>query len=278
VTLGAADTFRAAAEEQLEIWAERAGARLRRRRARRRPGRGRVRRVEAAAAARRRDRRHRRPPAHADEPDGRAREGAPRDRGPLEARRTRRCSSSTRRPGQNGLQQARLFGDAVGVTGVALTKLDGSAKGGIAIAIAHELGLPVKLVGRRGGARRPAAVRSRTTSPARSSRADAYTRAPWKLRTPSHERSDGADPRARGRRGSRRRDRQRDRLGLHRQDQRLRGRGRRVGDRLPRLARPSCTPRVSGERRCSRPSRSVAALSGILPRHRVPVVRVTIAR
>src|SRR5437764_1067347 len=49
--------------------------------------------------------------------------------------------------GQNGVQQARLFTDAVGVTGVVLTKLDGSAKGGIAIAIAQELGLPVKLVG-----------------------------------------------------------------------------------------------------------------------------------
>jgi fused signal recognition particle receptor len=49
--------------------------------------------------------------------------------------------------GQNGLQQARLFREAVDVTGVALTKLDGSAKGGVAIAIAHELGLPVKLVG-----------------------------------------------------------------------------------------------------------------------------------
>src|SRR5207302_10902924 len=49
--------------------------------------------------------------------------------------------------GQNGLQQARLFGEAVGVSGVALTKLDGSAKGGIAVAIAHELGLPVKLIG-----------------------------------------------------------------------------------------------------------------------------------
>ncbi|MBA2614471.1 MAG: signal recognition particle-docking protein FtsY, partial [Actinobacteria bacterium] len=49
--------------------------------------------------------------------------------------------------GQNGLQQARLFGQAVDVTGVALTKLDGTAKGGIAIAIAHELGIPVKLVG-----------------------------------------------------------------------------------------------------------------------------------
>ena len=49
--------------------------------------------------------------------------------------------------GQNGLQQARLFGEAVDVTGVVLTKLDGSAKGGIVIAIGHELGLPVKLVG-----------------------------------------------------------------------------------------------------------------------------------
>jgi fused signal recognition particle receptor len=49
--------------------------------------------------------------------------------------------------GQNGLQQARLFGEAAGVTGVALTKLDGSAKGGVALAIAYELGLPVKLVG-----------------------------------------------------------------------------------------------------------------------------------
>ena len=49
--------------------------------------------------------------------------------------------------GQNGLRQAQLFGDAVAVTGVALTKLDGTAKGGIVVAIGHELGLPVKLVG-----------------------------------------------------------------------------------------------------------------------------------
>jgi fused signal recognition particle receptor len=49
--------------------------------------------------------------------------------------------------GQNGLQQARLFGETAGVTGVALTKLDGSAKGGVAVAIAYELGLPVKLIG-----------------------------------------------------------------------------------------------------------------------------------
>ena len=49
--------------------------------------------------------------------------------------------------GQNGLQQARLFAEAAEITGIALTKLDGSAKGGVAIAIAHELGIPVKLVG-----------------------------------------------------------------------------------------------------------------------------------
>src|SRR4029453_12087544 len=49
--------------------------------------------------------------------------------------------------GQNGLQQARLFSQAVEVTGNALTKPAGAAKGGVAIAIAHELGLPVKLIG-----------------------------------------------------------------------------------------------------------------------------------
>ena len=49
--------------------------------------------------------------------------------------------------GQNGLRQARLFSEAVGVTGIVLTKLDGTAKGGIALAIAAELGIPVKLIG-----------------------------------------------------------------------------------------------------------------------------------
>ena len=49
--------------------------------------------------------------------------------------------------GQNGLQQARLFTEAAGVTGIVLTKLDGTAKGGIVLAIATELGLPVKFVG-----------------------------------------------------------------------------------------------------------------------------------
>jgi fused signal recognition particle receptor len=49
--------------------------------------------------------------------------------------------------GQNGLTQARQFAEAVGVTGVVLTKLDGTAKGGIVLAIEAELGIPVKLVG-----------------------------------------------------------------------------------------------------------------------------------
>src|SRR5205085_11301864 len=49
--------------------------------------------------------------------------------------------------GQNGLRQAQLFSDAIDVSGVVLTKLDGTAKGGIALAIAHQLGIPVKLIG-----------------------------------------------------------------------------------------------------------------------------------
>jgi fused signal recognition particle receptor len=49
--------------------------------------------------------------------------------------------------GQNGVRQAKLFQEAVEVTGIVLTKLDGTAKGGIALAIAGELGIPVKLIG-----------------------------------------------------------------------------------------------------------------------------------
>ena len=49
--------------------------------------------------------------------------------------------------GQNGLRQALLFREVVDVSGIALTKLDGTAKGGIALAIAQELGVPVKLIG-----------------------------------------------------------------------------------------------------------------------------------
>ncbi|HCB34392.1 MAG TPA: signal recognition particle-docking protein FtsY, partial [Acidimicrobiaceae bacterium] len=54
--------------------------------------------------------------------------------------------------GQNGLSQAQGFAEATGVTGVVLTKLDGSAKGGIVFAVEEQLGLPVKLVGLGEGA------------------------------------------------------------------------------------------------------------------------------
>jgi len=49
--------------------------------------------------------------------------------------------------GQNALRQAQIFNETVGVTGVALTKLDGTAKGGIVFAIRKELGIPVRLIG-----------------------------------------------------------------------------------------------------------------------------------
>ncbi len=49
--------------------------------------------------------------------------------------------------GQNGLRQARVFAEVVDVSGIVLTKLDGTAKGGIIIAVQRELGVPVKLVG-----------------------------------------------------------------------------------------------------------------------------------
>jgi len=49
--------------------------------------------------------------------------------------------------GQNGLSQAKIFGEAVGVTGITLTKLDGTAKGGIIFAIAKSLNLPIRFIG-----------------------------------------------------------------------------------------------------------------------------------
>jgi fused signal recognition particle receptor len=149
VVLGAADTFRAAAEEQLEIWADRSGAAFV----------GGERGADPASVA-------------YDAIDTATRDG--RDvvivdtagrlhtqanlmeelakvrrviAGKLEGAPHETLLVVDATTGQNGLQQARLFGEAVGVTGVALTKLDGSAKGGIAVAIAYELGLPVKLIG-----------------------------------------------------------------------------------------------------------------------------------
>ncbi|CAN5199789.1 signal recognition particle-docking protein FtsY [soil metagenome] len=149
VLVGAADTFRAAAEEQLEIWAERAGADFVGASRGADPAAVAYDAVEAARA-RGRDvvivdtagRLHTQANLMAELEKirrviaGRI-EGAPHE--------TLLVVDAT--TGQNGLQQARLFREAVGVTGVALTKLDGSARGGVAIAIAVELGLPVKLVG-----------------------------------------------------------------------------------------------------------------------------------
>jgi fused signal recognition particle receptor len=149
VVLGAADTFRAAAEEQLEIWAERAQADFVGGERTGDPAAVAYDAIETAAAHSRdvvivdtAGRLHTQ--ANLMEELAKVRrviahklEGAPHE--------TLLVVDAT--TGQNGVQQARLFGDAVGVTGVALTKLDGSAKGGVAIAIAHELRLPVKLVG-----------------------------------------------------------------------------------------------------------------------------------
>jgi fused signal recognition particle receptor len=149
VLVGAADTFRAAAEEQLEIWAERAGADFVGSPRGADPAAVAFDAVEAAKA-RGHDvaivdtagRLHTQSNLMAELEkvrrviEGRI-EGAPNE--------TLLVVDAT--TGQNGLQQAKLFGAAAGVTGVALTKLDGSARGGVAIAIAVELGLPVKLVG-----------------------------------------------------------------------------------------------------------------------------------
>jgi fused signal recognition particle receptor len=149
VLLAAADTFRAAAEEQLEIWAQRAGVDFVGAPRGGDPAAVAYDAVEAATA-RGRDvvivdtagRLHTQ--SNLMEELAKVRrviasrlEGAPHE--------TLLVVDAT--TGQNGLQQARLFDEAVGVSGVALTKLDGSAKGGIAVAIAHELQLPVKLVG-----------------------------------------------------------------------------------------------------------------------------------
>ena len=149
VVLAAADTFRAAAEEQLEIWAAPSGAEFV---VSERGGDPAAVAFDAIGAAQDRGR-----DVVIVDTAGRLHtqknlmeelakirrviaqklEGAPHE--------TLLVLDAT--TGQNGLQQARLFGEAVDVTGVVLTKLDGSAKGGIAVAIAYELGLPVKLVG-----------------------------------------------------------------------------------------------------------------------------------
>jgi fused signal recognition particle receptor len=149
VVLGAADTFRAAAIDQLEIWAERVGVPV----VRHQPGSDPSAVVfDAVAAAFSRN---------ADvliiDTAGRLHTKANLME---ELRKLRRVTAKQMESaphdvylvldattGQNGLQQAKVFMDAVDVTGVVLTKLDGTAKGGIAFAIAKELGLPLRFIG-----------------------------------------------------------------------------------------------------------------------------------
>jgi fused signal recognition particle receptor len=149
VVIGAADTFRAAAIDQLAVWAERAGAQL----VRQAPGAdpGAVA-YDAVAAGRARgadvvliDTAGRLQTQHNLMEELRKVAGVV---GKLDAsapHETLLVLDAT--TGQNGLSQAELFGGAVPLTGVVLTKLDGTARGGIALAIHRRLGLPVKLVG-----------------------------------------------------------------------------------------------------------------------------------
>jgi fused signal recognition particle receptor len=149
VIVAAADTYRAAAIEQLETWANRAGTQIVKGNAGGDPG---AVVFDALAAAEARDadvvivdtagRLH----THGNLMEeltkvyrvaGKRLEGAPHE--------TLIVIDST--TGQNGLRQARAFADAVDISGIVLTKLDGTAKGGIALAIAGELGIPVKLIG-----------------------------------------------------------------------------------------------------------------------------------
>ena len=149
VIIAAADTYRAAAIEQLETWSERAGSDLVRGTPGGDPGAV-VFDALAAAEARSADvvivdtagRLH----THSNLMEELAKvnrvaakrlEGAPHE--------TLIVIDST--TGQNGLRQARAFADSVDLSGVVLTKLDGTAKGGIALAIAGELGIPVKMIG-----------------------------------------------------------------------------------------------------------------------------------
>jgi fused signal recognition particle receptor len=149
VVVGAADTFRAAAVEQLEVWADRAGAAFVRGPSGADPGSVAY---DTIATARREGadvalidtagRLHTQEDLMAELAKVRRVIGKQIPDAPHETLLT--VDATT---GQNGLRQARLFSEAVDVTGLVLTKLDGTAKGGIALAIAHELGIPVKLIG-----------------------------------------------------------------------------------------------------------------------------------
>jgi fused signal recognition particle receptor len=149
VLVCAADTFRAAAVEQLTVWVERAGADLVRARHGADPAAVTFDAV-SAAKARGRDvvivdtagRLHTRANLMAELDKirrvvGRVVEGAPHE--------VLLVLDAT--VGQNGLAQAKQFMDASGANGIILTKLDGTAKGGVAVAIAHEMRLPIRYLG-----------------------------------------------------------------------------------------------------------------------------------
>ena len=146
--LAAADTFRAAATEQLAIWADRVGAPIVRHQQGADPA---AVAFDGLASARARGadvllvdtagRLHTK--TNLMEELRKLRRVLEREGG--QVREVLLVLDAT--TGQNGLAQARQFTDAVGVTGVVLTKLDGTAKGGIVIAVQRDLGIPVKLVG-----------------------------------------------------------------------------------------------------------------------------------
>jgi fused signal recognition particle receptor len=149
VVLGAADTFRAAAVEQLEQWAQRAGCGFVRGAPDADPGSV----AYDAVATGARDgadviivdtagRLHTQDDLMAELAKVRRVIAKQLPGAPHETLLT--VDATT---GQNGLRQAKLFSEAVEVSGIVLTKLDGTAKGGIALAIARELGIPVKLIG-----------------------------------------------------------------------------------------------------------------------------------
>jgi len=148
VVMAAGDTFRAAAAEQLELWAARVGANLVRGDEGADPGAVIFNAVEAAAAkgtdlvlADTAGRLHTK--VNLMEELKKVRRVAERPPG----RVTEVLLVIDATTGQNGLVQARQFTEAVDITGIVLTKLDGTAKGGIALAINAELGVPIKLVG-----------------------------------------------------------------------------------------------------------------------------------
>jgi len=149
VMLGAADTFRAAATEQLEGWAERAGVPIVTGREGSDPGavacdaivQGRAQGCDVILIDTA-GRLHTQDDLMAELTKVRRVIAKQMPDAPHET-----LLSVDATTGQNGLRQARLFADAVQVDGIALTKLDGTAKGGIALAIANELGIPVKLIG-----------------------------------------------------------------------------------------------------------------------------------